>query len=329
MRAAMASAEVGDDWYGDDPTVNRLQERAAEITGKEAALFVPTGTMANQIALHLQVRSGNAAACEEAAHFVETELASSAVLSGVGFRPLDSGSARRQLTAEVVREGLQPDPINVQKVDLLCIENTHMAGGGSVMPVEDLEAIRAVATEAGTPLHLDGARIFNAVAAAGCDVRDYASQADSMMFCLSKGLGAPIGSILLGTSDLIKEAWRTRILFGGAWRQAGILAAAGLVALEDGPKRLHEDHERARRLAEGVSEMLPLALPDPDRVETNIVYVDVVKAGLDLLATIERLAAAGLRCVPVIGNIRMVTHVDISDEDIDLALVAWRTVLEG
>ena len=329
MRHAMATAEVGDDWYGDDPTVNRLQERAAELAGKEAALYVPTGTMANQIALHLWVRSGNAAACEEAAHFVETELASAAVLSGVGFRMLHTGSPRRQLTADLVREGLEPDPINVQKVDLLCIENTHMAGGGSVMPVVELQNIRAVAVEAGVPLHLDGARVFNAAAAAGCEVDEYASQADSMMFCLSKGLGAPIGSMLLGSAEMISEAWRTRILFGGAWRQAGIMAAAGLIALEEGPKRLYEDHARARRLAEGVAEILPKALPEPEAVETNMVYVDVEAAGMPLLGTIDRLAEAGCKTVPVMGNIRMVTHVDVSDEDIDHALKAWRDVVEG
>jgi threonine aldolase len=329
MRHAMASAEVGDDWYGDDPTVNRLQDRAAEVTGKDAALYVPTGTMANQIALHLWVRSGNAAACEEAAHFVETELASAAALSGVGFRTLHTGSPRRQLTADIVREGLGPDPINVQKLELLCVENTHMAGGGSVMPVAELHDIRAVAVEAGVPVHLDGARIFNAVAAAGCDVADYASQADSMMFCLSKGLGAPIGSMLLGSQELIAEAWRTRVLFGGAWRQAGIMAAAGLIALEEGPKRLHEDHARAKRLATGVAEILPKGLPEPETVETNMIYVDVEAAGMPLMATIDRLAGAGLKTVPVMGNIRMVTHVDISDEDIDHAVTAWRSVVEG
>jgi threonine aldolase len=329
MRRAMADAEVGDDWYGDDPTVNRLQERAAELTGKEAALYVPTGTMANQIALHLWVRSGNAAACEEAAHFVETELASAAALSGVSFRPLHTGSPRRQLTADLVREGLAPDPINVQKLDLLCIENTHMAGGGSVMPVSELQNIRGVAVEAGVPLHLDGARIFNAVVASGCEVRDYATQADSMMFCLSKGLGAPIGSMLLGSTEMIREAWRVRVLFGGAWRQAGIMAAAGLIALEEGPKRLHEDHARATRLAMGVSDILPKALPEPEAVETNMVYVDVEAAGMPLMATIDRLADEGLKTVPVMGNIRMVTHVDVSDEDIEFALTAWRSVVEG
>jgi len=160
-------------------------------------------------------------------------------------------------------------------------------------------------------------------------VSDFASQADSMMFCLSKGLGAPIGSMLLGSAEMIREAWRTRVLFGGAWRQAGIVAAAGLIALEEGPQRLHEDHARAARLAEGVAGVLPKALPDPAAVETNMVYVDVEAAGLPLLATIDRLADAGCKTVPVMGNIRMVTHVDISDEDIDHALKAWREVVEG
>ena len=321
----MAAADVGDDWYGEDPTVNRLLDRAAEITGKEAALFVPTGTMANQIALHVFVRSGHLAACESAAHVGETEVSSSAVLSGIGFRRLDAASRRRQLTADFVAKGLEPDPLGVEVVDLLCLENTHQVGGGSVMPLEELRAIGKVTRDAGAPLYLDGARIFNAAVAAGCDASDFSAEADALMFCLSKGLGAPVGSILCGGHEVIREARRVRILFGGAWRQAGVLAAAGLIALEVGPKRLHEDHERARRLAEGVADAFPEVL-DPGSVETNMVFVDGEKAGLPLLPTIERLAELGVRSVPVAGNIRMVTHVDIGDEDVDRAIGAWHAL---
>ncbi len=258
MRRAMAEAEVGDDWFGDDPTVNRLQERAAEVTGKEAALFVPTGTMANQIGLRLHFRgTGHFVVAEHTAHVASTEVMSAAVLSGIAYRTI-RGTAGGKITADQVRDALEPDEAyGVEVVDLVCVENTHGHGGGTVMPVEDLRAIRKVADEAGLPIHLDGARIFNAAVAAGVDVIEWTREVDTMMFCVSKGLGAPVGSLICGPSDLMPEARRLKILFGGAWRQAGIVAAAGLLALEEGPRRLHEDHERARRLAQGVAELVP------------------------------------------------------------------------
>ena len=324
MRRAMASAEVGDDWFGDDPTVNRLQERAAEILGKEAALFVPTGTMANQICLRLHFRGGGHLVIAEAsAHVASTEVMSSAVLSGIAFKAI-TGDRRGRISAEQVRDALEPDePYDVEVVDLVSVEDTHGHAGGRVMALDDLRAIHKVAEEAGLPVHLDGARIFNAAVASGVDVAEIATEADTVMFCVSKGLGAPVGSLVCGSAEQIREARRLKILFGGAWRQAGILAAAGLVALEDGPERLYEDHERARRLAEGVADAAAGSV-DPADVETNMVYADTEPIGMSPLEAIERLEAEGVGATLVSGKVRMVTHIDISDGDVELAVEAWR-----
>jgi threonine aldolase len=326
MRTAMAQAEVGDDWFGDDPTVNRLQDRAAEITGKEAALYVPTGTMANQIALRLHFRgTGHLVVAESRAHVTTTEVMSAAALSGIAFRAI-AGDGRGRLSADQVRRSLEPDePYDVDVVDLVSVENTHGHAGGTVMSVEDLRAIRKVAQEAGVPVHLDGARIFNAAVASGTDVAEFCAEVDTMMFCVSKGLGAPIGSLVCGPADMVREARRLKILFGGAWRQAGVVAAAGLVALEDGPLRLHEDHARARRLAEGVAEAMPGGL-DSEAVETNMVYVDTEAVGMEPLDAIARLKEQRVGATLVSGKVRMVTHIDVTDRDIETAIAAWRTV---
>ncbi len=326
MREAMAAAEVGDDWFGDDPTVNRLQDRAAEVTGKEAALYVPTGTMANQIALRLHFRGGgHLVVAESSAHVATTEVMSAAALSGMAFRAV-VGDTRGRITADQVRAALEPDePYDVEVVDLVAVENTHGHAGGTVMPIEDLRDIHKVAQEAGVPVHLDGARIFNAAVASGTDVAEFCGEVDTMMFCVSKGLGAPIGSLVCGPKEAIREARRLKVLFGGAWRQAGVLAAAGLIALEEGPKRLHEDHRRARRLAEGVAEALPGTL-DAASVETNMVYVDTEAVGMEPLVAVGRLEREGVGATLVSGNVRMVTHLDVSDDDIETAVAAWRTV---
>ena len=326
MRTAMASAEVGDDWFGDDPTVNRLQDRAAEVTGKEAALYVPTGTMANQIGVRLHVHgSGHLVAATSGAHVASTELMTSAVLSGITFRSGDPGP-KAWMTADLARELVEAeDPYDVEVVDLIAVENTVGHAGGTVMPVEEIRAIRKVADDNDLPIHLDGARIFNAAVAAGVDVTEYTREADTMMFCVSKGLGAPIGSLVCGTREHIREARRLKILFGGAWRQAGIMAAAGLIALEDGPERLHLDHERAHRLAEGVAEILPGSI-DPATVETNMVYADTEAVGLAPLDAIERLRDLGVGATFVSGKVRMVTHVDVGDDGLVHALEAWRSI---
>ncbi len=325
MRRAMARAEVGDDWYGDDPTVNRLQDRAAEITGTEGAVFVPTGTMANQIGLRLHWQgNGHLVAAESSAHVASTELMTSAVLAGISYRAGTSPAG--WMTADLARELLAPDDYyDVEVVDLLAAENTAGHAGGMVLPVEEMREIRKVAQEAGVPVHLDGARIFNAAAAARVDVSEWTREADTTMFCVSKGLGAPIGSLLCGPSELMREARRLKILYGGAWRQAGVVAAAGLVALEQGPVRLHEDHERARRLGESLAEAFPGSV-DPSSVETNMVLVDTSVMGLDLLEAVRRMQEEGVGCTIVGPRVRMVTHAGISDEDVETALAAWRRV---
>jgi threonine aldolase len=326
MRAAMAEAEVGDAWYGDDPTVNRLQERAAELTGKEAALYVATGTMANQIGVRLHAGgAGHLVACERGAHVATTEMMTSAVLAGLSYRT-GTDSPMGYMTADLARRLLEPDDyFDVEVVDLLEVENTCGSYGGTVLPSAELTKVRELANEAGVPIHLDGARLWNAVAATGEDVAAWTSQVDTLMFCLSKGLGAPVGSVLCGPAELIREARRIWILYGGAWRQAGILAAAGLVALEEGRGRLAEDHVRARRLAEAVAELLPGTV-DLDMVATNMVFVHTEAVGLSTLEAIERLAASGVGAVPVPGAVRMVTHVDVDDEGIGVAIDAWSAV---
>jgi len=325
MRRAMAEAEVGDDWYGDDPTVNRLQDRAAEVTGMEGAIFVPTGTMANQIGLRLHWSgNGHLVAAAAGSHVASTEVMTSAVLSGISYRTAQAPNG--WMTPELARGLLAPDAYyDVEVVDLLAVENTAGNGGGTVLPPEEMRSIRKVAQEAGVPIHLDGARIFNAAAAAVVDVTEWTSEVDTMMFCVSKGLGAPIGSLLCGPAETMREARRLKILYGGAWRQAGVLAAAGLVALEEGPKRLHEDHARARRLAEGLAEAFPGSV-SLAQVETNMVFVDTSVMGLDPLEAVIRMQGEDVGCTTGPSGARMVTHLDISDEDVETALAAWRAV---
>jgi threonine aldolase len=324
MRKAMAEAEVGDDWYGDDPTVNRLEERCAEVAGKEAAVYVATGTVANEIALHILCRPGHLVVCEAASHVHGVEVASAATMSGIAFRTV--GAERGQLTSEDVADALAPDPYDVDVVDVVSLENTHQVGGGTVMPAEELRAIRKVADQAGVPLYLDGARIFNASAASQTPVEEFAAEAEALMFCLSKGLGAPIGSVLCGPAEFIREARRVKILFGAAWRQAGSMAAAGLIALEEGPGRLVEDHVNARRLADGVALITPEVL-DPAAVETNIVFADTAAVGISPWDVRERLKDAGLLVTVVAGKVRMLTHRDVSASDVDAAVQTWGDVV--
>jgi threonine aldolase len=323
MRLAMSRAEVGDDWYGDDPTVNRLQERAAEATGTEASLFLVSGTMANEIALHVLVRSGHLVVCEQHAHVAGVEVSSAAVMSGIAYLGLHG--PRCQVTADMVASALAGDPYDVAVVDLVSLENTHNGGMGSVMPIDEMRAIRKVAAEAGVPVFLDGARLFNASVATGTPVAEFAAEADALMFSFSKGLGAPVGSALCGTRDFIAEARRVKVLFGAAWRQAGILAAAALIGLDEGPGRLHEDHARARRLAEAVAEIAPGSI-DPAEVETNILYVDPSPFGFGPWELYERLRDHGVLSTVIGPRLRQVTHLDVTDEDVDRTIEAWRKI---
>jgi threonine aldolase len=324
MRKAMAEAEVGDDVFDDDPTVHRLQERAAEVTGKEAALYTVTGTMANQTALRTFVHTGHEVVAEATAHVITVEKNAASALSGITYRPVPG--VRGVITGEQVGEALQPDPLDIRVADLVAVENTHQVGGGTVFPLETLREVRKVTRQAGLPLYMDGARIWNASVASGVPVRDYAAEVDAMMFCFSKGLGAPIGSILCGPADFIAEARRVRVQLAGAWRQAGVIAAAALVALEEGPKRLHEDHANARRLAEGIAEIAPGSV-EPGSVETNILFVDPGPFGGTAPEVVARLRDEGVLATIVAGKVRMLTHVDVSADDVEKAIAAYRRLL--
>jgi threonine aldolase len=284
--------------------------------------------MCNQIALRTLVRHGHEVVAEATAHVITVEKISAATLSGVTYRPIlgDRGLINGDQVADVLRPDL--DPLRTRVVDLVAVENTHQVGGGRVMPIETARGIRKVASDNGLRLYLDGARIFNASVASGVDVAEFAAEADAMMFCLSKGLGAPIGSLLCGPADFIDEARRVRIQFGGGWRQAGVVAAAGLVALVEGPKRLHEDHENAKRLAQGVADLFPGAV-DPDNVETNIMFVDPMVVGISAPEIVARLQMGGVLAGIVTGRVRMLTHRDVSSADIDRALGAWKTLALG
>jgi len=327
MRRAMAEAEVGDDVYGEDPTVNRLQERAAEIFEKDAALFVPTGSMGNQTAVKLHTRPGQEVIIEERGHIYNFEMATMSAFSGALARPVKSNDGSGILTWDEIAGALHHNTAYyVAPTALIALENSHNLAGGSVLTRARTEDICARAHEKNLPVHLDGARIFNAAAALGESVANLARPADSVMFCLSKGLGAPVGSMLLGTRAFIDEARVVRKMLGGGMRQAGVLAAAGLVALEESPKQLPEDHANAKRLAEGVAE-LPGVKIDPEKVITNIVIFDVAETGQTADAICAQLRERSVLASGFGSSIRMVTHCDVAREDIERALRELRSVL--
>ncbi|MCA1620264.1 MAG: low specificity L-threonine aldolase [Acidobacteria bacterium] len=330
MRRAMAEAEVGDDVYGEDPTVNRLQERAARIFEKEAALFVPTGSMGNQIAVKLHTRPGEEVVIEERGHIYNYEMAAMSAISGALARPVRGGGGTGLLTWGEIKAAVHAGdaPYYVARTGLVALENSHNLAGGSVLTRERTEEICDGAHALGLRVHLDGARIFNAAESLGETVAALARPADSVMFCLSKGLGAPVGSVLLGARGFIDEARRWRKLLGGGMRQAGVLAAAGLVALEETPPRLGDDHANARRLAEGLAG-LPGVKIDPESVRTNIVIFDVSEARLPADEICARVRETrGVLCSGFGSLIRMVTHYDVSREDVDVALAALGEVLK-
>ena len=327
MRRAMADAEVGDDVYREDPTVNRLQERAAEIFDKEAAIFVPTGSMGNQTAVKLHTRHGQEVVIEERGHIFNFEMATMSAFSGVLARPVHSQDGSGILTWDEIAGAIHKNTAYyVAPTGLIALENSHNLAGGSVLTRERTEDICARAHEMSLPVHLDGARIFNAAVALGEKVAALARPADSVMFCLSKGLGAPVGSMLLGTREFIDDARIVRKMLGGGMRQAGVLAAAGLIALEESPKRLHEDHANARLLADGLA-TLPGVKIDPERVVTNIVILDVAETGMTADAICAQLRARGVLASGFGSSIRMVTHYDVSRSDIEKALNELRAIL--
>lgn len=324
MRRAMAAAEVGDDVYGEDPTVNRLQERAAEVFEKEAALFVPTGSMGNQIAVKLHTKPGDEVIIEERGHIFNYEMGTPAVVSGVMLRTVRSGNGSGHLTWDEIEEALHVDqPYYSCPTGLICLENTHNFAGGSVMTAEHCAEICERAHGHGIPVHMDGARIFNSSVALGEPVAELTRSCDSVQFCLSKGLGAPAGSILLGSKEFITEArtWRKR--FGGGMRQIGILAAAGLIALEESPGRLHEDHENAKQLALGLAEIFGIDI-DVESVVTNIIIFDVAGTGKPAGAICDSLCNDDILAIPFGSRIRMVTHCGVLGTDIDKILSSMK-----
>ncbi len=315
MRSAMASAEVGDDVYGEDPTVNRLQELAAELFGREAALFVPTGSMGNSIAIRLHTRPGQEVLCESRAHVLDWEMAMMAAYSGCVARTV--AAERGILTWAHIRPAIAPKIYYKAQTGLIALENSHNMAGGTVTPLPVLEEIWSGARAAGLPVHLDGARVFNAAAALGLGVAELTRGFDTVMFCLSKGLGAPVGSMLVGSRAAIDEARIFRKALGGGMRQAGVLAAAGIIALTEMPGRLHEDHANARLLAEAVAGAEGVEV-DLDAVQTNIVIFTLKDGG-----AAEFVAALRTRGVAssAIGThqVRFVTHFDVSRRDCEQA----------
>ena len=308
MRAAMAAAEVGDDVYGEDPTVNLLEQRAAEIFGREAALFVPTGTMGNQIGIRLHTQPGQEVIAESRAHILDWEMATTAVFSGCLVRAVPA--ERGILTWRDIAPAIYERGAFRAATGLIEIENTANLAGGSVTPLPVLEEIWANAKERKLPTHLDGARIFNAAVALGEDVKALTGGFNTVMFCLSKGLGAPVGSMLVGSAELMDRARLHRKALGGGMRQAGVLAAAGLIALEQGPARLHEDHANARLLAEALAEIDGVEI-DADAVETNIVIFKLTE-GLSASDVVKQLKTRSI-LASAFGHdaIRLVTHLDV------------------
>lgn len=326
MREAMATAEVGDDVYGEDPTVNRLEARASEIFGREAALFVPTGSMGNQIAIRLHTHHGQEVVCEARAHVLDWEMGMVAAYAGCQLRTV--WAERGILTWDRLNEAIRPGSDFRAPTGLICIENTHNMAGGTVTPLENLKTIWAGAKQAGLPVHLDGARVFNAACALDLDVKELTRGFDTVMFCLSKGLGAPVGSMLVGTRADMERARCYRKALGGGMRQAGVLAAAGLIALEEMPARLGDDHANARLLAEAVAGCNAAEI-DLGAVQTNIVIFQV-KTGEDGSALCAALRARGVLASAIAPrSVRFVTHLDVSREQCERAAGIVREVLAG
>ncbi len=325
MRRAMAEAEVGDDVYGEDPTVNRLQERAAEMFGRAAALFVPSGTMGNQAAIKVHTESGQEVICEERAHIFNYEMAAMAAFSGCLARPIRAEDGI--LTWDRIAPEVRARSEHRARTGLITLENTSNLAGGSVYPAAVADEICERARQAGLPVHLDGARIFNAAVALGRPVAELTRKFDSIMFCLSKGLGAPVGSMLVGSREFIAEARLVRKRLGGGMRQAGVLAAAALVALQETPPRLAIDHENARFLAAALAEF-PGVRIDPRKVVTNILFCDVAETGLTAPEISRRLAEQGVRVSAFTATtLRLVTHYDVDRAGCERAVLAWRRAL--
>ncbi|MBI5117808.1 low-specificity L-threonine aldolase [Candidatus Poribacteria bacterium] len=326
MRQAIFNAEVGDDVHGEDPTVNRLQERVAAMLGKEASLFVPSGTMANQVALLAHTRHGDEVILERGSHLFYYEAGGLAAVAGV--QPFLLDGRRGIIEAEQVEQSIRFADVHLPPTRLIWIENTHNRGGGTVFPLEKLRAIRSVSLNYSIPLHMDGARLFNACVAADVPPEEYSRQVDSLNFCFSKGLGAPVGSIIAGSAEFITRAHRYRKMLGGGMRQVGILAAAALYALDHNIERLAEDHKNAKRLAGALAELDGVKVVN-DPVETNLVYFDVSRTGMNTLELKSESAERGLLVDPIsFTTMRAVTHLDVSADDIERAIEVFRTIFK-
>lgn len=324
MRDAMAAADVGDDVFDDDPTIHRLQDRLAEMLGKEAALFVPSGTMSNQIAIRVHCMPGDEVICERSCHIYRYEQGGFAQLSGVVAQTIDGHEGILQL--EQLQGLIRPDDVHDVRTRLVTLENTHNSGGGRVQPLETVKEVCGWAREHGLRTHLDGARLFNAVIASGIAADQWSQQFDTVSICFSKGLGAPVGSALAGTKEMIRSARRHRKLFGGGMRQAGVIAAGALYAIENHINRLAEDHNHAQLLAEAIRTTDGLTL-NPASVDTNIVFFDVDSALGTAKQVCDRLAAADVRML-ALGpeRIRAVTHLDVSVQEIVRAVEAIQAI---
>jgi threonine aldolase len=313
MRRAMAEAPVGDDVFGEDPTVNRLEEYVAELLGKETALYAPSGTMCNQIGVFVNTNRGDEVLLHEGAHAFNYEAGAPALLSGVQLRPLPGEGG--VVSPDTFRAAVRPENVHFPRPRLLCLENTHNTAGGKIYPLEDFAEVAAAAKEMGLKVHLDGARLFNAQAATCIPAREWCEHAETVSVCSSKGLGAPVGSLLAGGRETITEARRARKAFGGGMRQAGVIAAGSLYAFEHHTDRLAEDHGRAKKLAAGLREVGY----NVDPPETNIVVVEVGDGD----AFLQALAREGVLATPrTAGSVRLCTHLDVGDEEIEATIEA-------
>lgn len=327
MRKAIFDAEVGDDVYEEDPTINKLEEMAAKIVGKEAALFVPTGTMGNQLAVLCHTQRGNEIILEERSHIYNYEVGGIAFLSGVQAR-IVKGHNGIMSASDIEKAIVADDDIHHPQTGLICLENTHNMAGGIVIPPESMKEIYDLAKKYDLPVHLDGARVFNASTALGCDVKEITKYCDSIMFCLSKGLCAPVGSMLAGNKAFITKARRYRKMLGGGMRQAGILAAAGIVALTSMIERLAEDHVNTKLLSEGLKDINGINI-NMDTVQSNILMMDITTPDYDSYSLVAKLKEEGILVSDINSSrIRFVTHKYISKDDINHTISVIKSILE-
>lgn len=325
MRKAIAEAVVGDDVLGDDPTIKELESKAAEMLGKDAAMYVPSGTMSNQVALYTAGHRGDELLCETGCHIVNYEVGAPAALTGLLVHLLPG--ERGILSADTIRNNIRAENIHTPRTKMVALENTHNRAGGTIYPLETIKEIADVAREHGLWMHLDGARLWNAHVATGVALNTYASHFDSVSVCLSKGLGAPIGSLLLGDAEFMERARRTRKMFGGGMRQVGLLAAAGLYALKNNIGRLAYDHMNAKFLAGKFDKLDGLTI-DMETVQTNIVIVDIDIDRMTADQFIEKLAAEGVLCIKFgEQRVRFVTHLDVDEKDCQVAAAAVAKIL--